>query len=341
MRDPLGRSRRWLGALLARALAGGLRWAVRLTGPGEPAPAAVAGGPESDIPEPDLPLGPAPDERRVARWISFVLILSALAGVGLLAVYALGGQVQIEGALLGLALGGIGIGLVLWGKYLFPHEIVTEEREPHPSTAPERLAAEASLGRVEEGVPRRTFLFRLLLAAAAALGLAAIFPIRSLGPGPGRSLFRTSWRRGTLLVDEGGNPVRVGDLPEGGVLTVFPDGHTDAEDSQAVLVKVDPELLRFPDDRGAWVPEGNICYSKICTHAGCPVGLYSADTHQLLCPCHQSAFDVIEGARPIFGPASRPLPQLPLEVDGEGFLRAAGDFPEPVGPGFWNREAGR
>ena len=82
-----------------------------------------------------------------------------------------------------------------------------------------------------------------------------------------------------------------------------------------------------------------IAYSKICTHVGCPVGLYQADTHELLCPCHQSTFDVLDGARPRFGPATRSLPQLPLAVDGDGFLTAQSDFTEPVGPGFWNRDA--
>jgi ubiquinol-cytochrome c reductase iron-sulfur subunit len=129
-------------------------------------------------------------------------------------------------------------------------------------------------------------------------------------------------------------------LEVGGVVTVFPVGRTTAADSQAILVKVEEGELHLPDGRAAWAPGGNVCYSKICTHAGCPVGLYLAETHQLQCPCHQSAFDVTRGAEPVFGPATRPLPQLPLEADAQGFLRARGDFPEPVGPGFWNRERG-
>jgi ubiquinol-cytochrome c reductase iron-sulfur subunit len=105
--------------------------------------------------------------------------------------------------------------------------------------------------------------------------------------------------------------------------------------SQALLIRVDPALLRLPAGRSGWAPRGYIAFSKFCTHAGCPVGLYRASTHKLLCPCHQSTFDVLEGARPVFGPTTRALPQLPLDVDAEGYLRAKGDFSAPVGPGFW------
>ena len=126
-------------------------------------------------------------------------------------------------------------------------------------------------------------------------------------------------------------------MPLDGVVTVFPEGHTNAMDSQAVVVRVDPDILELPPDREGWAPEGNVCYSKLCTHAGCPVGLYLASTRQLQCPCHQSAFNVTNGAEVEFGPAPRPLPQLELFVDEEGFLRAGGDFSGPVGPGFWDR----
>jgi ubiquinol-cytochrome c reductase iron-sulfur subunit len=132
-------------------------------------------------------------------------------------------------------------------------------------------------------------------------------------------------------------PVKHTDLVVGGVLTVFPEGHTDAEDSQAILVRVRPDELRLPGHMNRWAPGGNVCYSKICTHAGCPVGLFVAQLHQLQCPCHQSAFDVLDGATVVFGPAARPLPQLPIYVGSDGLLRARSDFPEPVGPGWWSR----
>jgi ubiquinol-cytochrome c reductase iron-sulfur subunit len=279
---------------------------------------------------------PQPPHREVVwvRRISAVFVLAILAGIGLLVLYALNGSVELQGILLGILLGGIGFGLVFWGKHLIPEDIVTEERGPHGSAERDLDAVGAAME--EEAVPRRTILIRLLLGTLGALGLAAIFPIRSLGPGPGDALFRTSWRRGRLLVDETGKPILANSLELGGVVTVFPEGATLSEDSQAILVKVDTSELRLPAGRESWAPLGNVCYSKLCTHAGCPVGLYSKRLHQLQCPCHQSAFDVLSGAEPVFGPAPRPLPQLPIYVDANGMLRAQADFPEPVGPGFWN-----
>ena len=147
--------------------------------------------------------------RKAERRAGAAFGLSALAGLGLLVVYAAGGEVQLEGILLGVALGGIGAGLILWGKRLIPGGVVTEEREPHPSSEPQAEAAEETLEEGAEELGRRSFLVRMLVAAAGALGLAAIFPIRSLGPGPGGSLFRTAWRRGSRLVTSDGRPSSV------------------------------------------------------------------------------------------------------------------------------------
>lgn len=276
------------------------------------------------------------EERAWTRRIALLFVLAILAGLGLLIVYALDGPVPMQGLLLGILLGDIGLGLVFWALHLIPEEVVTEGRGAHGSDAIEVRAMDRERDEEAEAIPRRALLVRLLMGTAAALGLAAIFPIRSLGPGPGRALFRTSWTPDALLVDETGKPVRADTLAEGGVLTVFPEGAPGAEDSQVVLVKVDPGALRLPPGRSGWAPQGNVCYSKICTHAGCPVGLYSRKNLQLQCPCHQSAFDVTNGAEPVFGPAPRPLPQLSIYIDRSGFLRARGDFTEPVGPGFWN-----
>lgn len=272
--------------------------------------------------------------------VAVALVLSALAGLGLAAVYILGGQPQIEGALLAVALGGVGTALIVWGKYLLPHDELVEMRERGPSPGEERAALEEELERGGGEIGRRRFLVRLLAAAAGALGLAAVFPIRSLGPSPGRTLVETDWRRGLRLVDEAGTPIRLGDLEVGSVITVFPEGRVGSADAQTLLIRVEPDALELPPERLAWAPEGHVGYSKICPHAGCPVGLFRSETAELLCPCHQSTFNVLRGAEPVFGPAGRPLPQLPIEVDDGGFLVAGGDFPEPVGPGFWNREGG-
>ncbi len=262
------------------------------------------------------------------------LVCSTLAGLGLLVVYWLGGQPQIEGTLLAVALGGLGAALILWERRLMAHEQVEEERVA-PSSRDERAGARAALEQGGQEIGRRRFLVRLLGAAAGALGLAALFPIRSLGPAPGRSLFETAWRLGTIAVDETGVPVQADQVPVGSVLTVFPQGQLGSSDGQALLIRVEAGALRLPAERMAGAPEGFVAYSKVCTHAGCPVGLYRAQTRELLCPCHQSTFDVLTGAQPTFGPASRALPQLPIEIGSDGLVRARGDFTEPIGPGFW------
>jgi len=271
------------------------------------------------------------------RLVGAAFILSILASLALTAVYAGGGQPQLEGALLAVSLGSLGVGIILWASDLLIPEEVTEEREPEPSPPGVRAAAETALEMGGRQLTRRTALSRLLLGALGALGLAALFPIRSLGPGPGRSLFHTQWSAGARVVDSEGHPVSVRDLEIGSVVTVFPEGFVGSPVSQALLIRVEPGSLQLSPERLAWAPDGVVAFSKICTHAGCPVGLYVASTHRLLCPCHQSTFDVLRGATPVFGPASRPLPQLPLEAGAGGVLRARADFQEPVGPGFWDR----
>jgi ubiquinol-cytochrome c reductase iron-sulfur subunit len=275
-----------------------------------------------------------PPKKRPERPVALALLCTVLAALGLTVVYWLGGQPQIEGALLAVALGGFGAALILWDRGLLPQEQIEDPRHL-PSAAEDRAAAQAYLEEGGEEIGRRRFLVRLLAAAAAALGLAALFPIRSLGRAPGLSLFRTSWRPGSLVVDETGATVAADELSVGSVITVFPQGHEGSPDSQAVLIRVEEGALQLPTDRAAGAPGGLVAYSKVCTHAGCPVGLYETQTHRLHCPCHQSTFDVLRGARPVFGPAARPLPQLPIQIGPDGLLRATGDFTEPVGPGFW------
>jgi ubiquinol-cytochrome c reductase iron-sulfur subunit len=275
---------------------------------------------------------------RAERAIVAALGVSMLASLGLIVLYALGGGAQLEGILLALALGGVGAAIVIWAIALLAAPIEVEERHSLESSGEERAGARDALD--PEQISRRRFLVRLLGGASAVLGAALVLPALSLGPEPGRDLFRTGWRAGSRVVDANGTPIRPGDLPLGSVQTVFPSGEVGRPDSQTLLIRVRAEDLRLDAGRADWAPQGAIGYSKICTHAGCPVGLYRAEEHALLCPCHQSTFDVLRGAVPIFGPAARPLPQLPLEVDGDGYLVARGDFPEPVGPGFWDMTHG-
>ncbi|MEA2453262.1 MAG: ubiquinol-cytochrome c reductase iron-sulfur subunit [Actinomycetota bacterium] len=255
-------------------------------------------------------------------------VVSLISSVGLIAWYFTGGGPRGEGILLGLALGGMGLGVVIWAVFLMHSPTETEERPP--------LAEDAERATGAPEVTRRTLLVRLLGAAGVALGGGIAVPALSLGPRPGQSLFKTAWTTGARLVDRDGNLVRAADIGLREVLTVFPEGHAGSADSQTLIVKVDPATLDLPEGRDDWTPEGLVAYSKICTHAGCPVGLYRSESHELLCPCHQSTFDVLKGAEPTFGPAARALPQLPLAIDENGYVVAQADFSEPVGPSFWN-----
>jgi ubiquinol-cytochrome c reductase iron-sulfur subunit len=265
-------------------------------------------------------------------------VLSMLASLGLVVVYLLGGEPQAEGVLLGIALGGLGVGISLWAVRLLPSQTETEDRDELASSAAAVQATEDTLE--PDAVTRRSALLKLMVAAGATVGGALAIPALSLGPRPGQSLFRTQWSPGARVVDADGEPVRPTDLVLGSVTTVYPQGHVGAPDAQTLLIKLDAGALEMPEERVSWAPEGCIGYSKICTHAGCPVGLYRAQAHELLCPCHQSTFDVLRGCEVTFGPADRPLPQLPMGLDDEGYLIALDDFPEPVGPGFWNMASG-
>jgi ubiquinol-cytochrome c reductase iron-sulfur subunit len=265
------------------------------------------------------------------RTVALAFIISMVASVSLVAVYVAGGNRPAEGILLGLALGGLGVGVVAW-TVLIDVPVQTEER-PSFEESPEEEGETAPTG---DRLSRRAALVRLGLGAAATFGAALAIPTLSLGPTPGQSLYRTRWTDGARVVNSTNQPIRPEDLPLEGVMTVFPEDNVGSADSQTLLVRVDPALLQLPHDRSDWAPEGCVGYSKVCTHAGCPVGLYRAEAHQFLCPCHQSTFDVLRGATPVFGPAVRPLPQLPLEVDDDGYLVARGDFSQPVGPSFWN-----
>jgi ubiquinol-cytochrome c reductase iron-sulfur subunit len=289
----------------------------------------------------DAPL--SRDQQRAARVTATCFVVAILAGVALFAVYFAGGNTQVEGVLFALALGAFGIGIVIWGESLLAAHEAVEDRHEFTTGEESRLALveafEEEAGPVLRQGGRRSFLVRLLAGAAGALGLALLLPGLSLGPAPGRSLSETSWRRGKRVVGEDGKPIAFDDLPTDSFVTVFPEGEdVNRADSQALLIRVPADLLELPADRLAAVPGGtHVAYSKICSHAGCPVGLYRAETRSLICPCHQSQFDVLRGCKPYFGPAARPLPQLPLGVDAEGYLIALGDFYEPVGPAFWHR----
>ena len=275
-------------------------------------------------------------DRRDELIVTACFLGAAAAGIGLAVTYALGGQTQIEGLLLGLALLGIASGLILWSHRLLPTRPVVSERGELQSAPEVDQDVEEDLQR--GGLSRRKAISRSLGLALAALGAGLALPVRSLGPSPGRALLETPWGAGRRrLVTSDGRPVEAVAVPSDGLVTAFPEGSPNSADGQVVLMRVDPALLRPRPGREDWSPNGLVAYSKVCTHAGCPVGLYQPLDHTLLCPCHQSTFDVLDGAKPLIGPAAIELPQLPLEIDAQGFVVGRGEFSDPVGPGFWHR----
>lgn len=275
--------------------------------------------------------------RRTERAIAASFIVATLAGVGLAVTYWFGGQTQLEGAMLFVSLGGLGFGVTLWGKALMPQGPFEQERANLIGSAEDQEAFKAAFVRGEESFESRRNLLRLFLGGVGAVGVALLFPIRSLGPNPGRTLFQTQWRPGSRMVDTNGRRVGVTTLEVGGAITVFPEGFVGTDDSQTILIRPSTTPVVTRPGREDWSPDGYLAYSKLCTHAGCPVGLYEHERKQLLCPCHQSTFNVLQGAQPAFGPATRPLPQLPIMVDDQGNFVSQSDYTEPVGPGFWNR----
>lgn len=273
-------------------------------------------------------------ERWMERLVAAAFGVTIVTGVALLAVYGAGGQTQVEGVILAVCLGSLGLGVVVWANELMQTRTAIEERHPFASSAAAPAISEVL--DEEAGFTRRGFLVKMFLGALAGLAAALAIPALSLGPAPGRELFTTSWAPGRRLVDIDGTVVRAADLDVGSVVTVFPEGDAGSAQAQTVLIRVSSDSLRLSPDRLAGAPGGYVAYSKVCTHAGCPVGLYRASEQQLICPCHQSTFDVLDGATPVFGPAARALPQLPIALAEDGTFVALGDFPEPVGPAFWD-----
>src|SRR5579884_1883051 len=227
-------------------------------------------------------------ERRVERRIAVYWGITVVSALVLAGVYLAGGQPQFEGVLLMIAFGSLGLGFVVFARDLLPGSNQTADRAEHVSSAEEKEAVEESLERGEQPFVRRSFLLRMLGLAGGALGIAALFPINSLGPHPGDTLAHTLWRKGSRLVTADNSPVRLGDLAVDGVLTVFPEGAAGDEDSQTILINLGDTPQAVPAGREGWSVQGHVAYSKVCTHAGCPVGLYRSLSHQLLCPCHQS-----------------------------------------------------
>jgi ubiquinol-cytochrome c reductase iron-sulfur subunit len=284
-------------------------------------------------------------------------------------VFGLGASNVALGASLSGALLFIGIGLIHWARKLMGDHEIVEMRHPARSSDEDReeTLRVLALGAEESGIARRPLVRNSLLGAMGILLAPVVVLLRDLGPTPnqvaddkkypGAGLEHTVWDKGMRVVrDVVGTPVRPGDLEIGDLINAEPELLFEVDDQgepvlegvalqiakskgAVVLVRMDPEDNKPGSGREDWAVDGILCYSKICTHVGCPISLYEKKTHHLLCPCHQSTFDLADAAKVVFGPAARALPQLPLMVDDDGYLVAQSDFKEPVGPSYWERDS--
>jgi ubiquinol-cytochrome c reductase iron-sulfur subunit len=285
----------------------------------------------------------AKNPSRAEAIIALILVVAIVMIVGFGVAYWQNWNPWAIGATMGAGLLLLGFGLTAWGKYLMPQGPFVEERHVLASSSEERSSMAAALvERSAVVVKRRKLLGGLFAIGSGIFGIVAIFPLlRSLGPQPGTSLDVTDWRKGSLLVDSNGRPVHKGTLVVGGIMTVYPKGRQNSQYGQSVdqtvLIRVQDTDLTTAEGRETWAPAGYVAYSKLCTHLGCPVGLYEQQLELLVCPCHQSMFNVRNGAVPQFGPAPRPLPQLPLKFDTDGNLVAQAGYDQAVGPGFYER----
>jgi quinol---cytochrome c reductase iron-sulfur subunit len=310
----------------------------------------------------------SPGDRRAERIVAGFFLLTAVSSIAFTVVYIAwpwkfsldGGWSWLYTPLLGitmaLALFGLGGGIVAWGKLLIPHEEAVQQRHDGFSTEVDRVTTAATFkdGVEMTGLARRSVMKRSLGLASAAFGVMTIIPLGGLIKKPrsdADGLMHTPWGANIHLIYLDGKRIKPEDLRPGSMETVFPEvsGGTTRGDTPVMLIRLDPDSRRQPrtgQDDYSWPRDASgksimagayVAFSKICTHLGCPTSLYEHETAKILCPCHQSQFDVLRDAKPIFGPATRSLPMLRIDVDEGGYFIATGDFREPVGPAFWER----
>ena len=301
---------------------------------------------------PALPPPPPPDPERAlpeyvvrprdVTLVALLLLASGAFAAAFVVVYLVDANTQLLGLSAGLAAAALAAALVLAGFRLSPQELVEERRET-PVDPEAQAEAEQILDESAQRLPRRRLLLGAGAAAGTLAGAAALVPLASLGARVGSSLDETPWRRGRRLVREDGRPIRADEIDVGGFVTAFPEGADPRElGSPVVLLRIREDELRLPADRRGWAPGGLMAFSRICTHAGCAISLFRYPLYApaspgpaLVCPCHYSTFDVTRAAEVTFGPAARPLPQLPLVVDADGHVLAGGGFSGKIGPSWW------
>jgi ubiquinol-cytochrome c reductase iron-sulfur subunit len=322
--------------------------------------------------EPHRPRASDIDEKvakRIERQVAALFTLSAVCTVGFMVAYtevprdsvvnffplgAVNASNFYLGLLLGVALFALGAGAIYWARNLMTDVEFPQERHPLESDPQDKADATAEFrqGVEDSGIKRRPLIRRSLLGALAILPLPALWILRDLGPLPEDTLRQTAWKAGERIINDNtvsldgttGRGVRPEDVIIGSIVNARPavalssgdDFNNMIAKSAILLVRMDPADIKSQKERD-WGYQGIVAYSKICTHVGCPVALYEQQTHHMLCPCHQSTFDLSEDGKVIFGPAARSLPQLPITVDAEGYLVARSGFDQPVGPSFWER----
>ncbi|MFD4588729.1 Rieske 2Fe-2S domain-containing protein [Streptomyces sp. NPDC058423] len=305
------------------------------------------------------------DERaakRSERTVALLFTVSMLSTVAFIAAYVIFPVDKIVyiwpfghvsalnfalGVTLGVALFCIGAGAVHWARTLMSDQELVDERHPieAPPEVKAKVLADFAAGAEESGFGRRKLIRNTLFGALTMVPLSGVVLLRDLGPLPEDKLRHTLWAKGKQLINMNTHePLRPEDVTVGSLTFAMPEGlsehdhsfQTEIAKAALMIVRIQPEDIK--DKRELeWSHEGIVAFSKICTHVGCPISLYEQQTHHVLCPCHQSTFDLSDGARVIFGPAGHALPQLRIGVNDEGFLEALGDFDEPVGPAFWER----
>ena len=301
--------------------------------------------------EPERIVAAGEPSPRAELAVLVLLALATLFSAGFIVVYAtdsLGNRTQLLGITLGGALALLAIALIVVAKQL----VVSEELEDeyHEGEPSEQEAVARIVGESGSRFTRKRLLTAAGTGAGATLGLALLTPALSLGPLLDTSAFgETPWRRGRRLVDSENRPLLADDIEQETFYTAYAEG-VDKDDigSPVVVVRLDESALRLPPERAQWAPGGILAFSKVCTHAGCAIALYRKPTFAptqprpaLVCPCHYSTFDPATGGEVIFGPAGRPLPQLPLIVDSAGHLRAGGNYSGKVGPAWGGVRSGR
>ncbi len=310
--------------------------------------------------------------RRVERQVAAMFMLAALMVILFVVAYVgidpytmiyipvlgeVGAQNVALGFTFGLGVFAIGAGAIQWAKKLMPDVEVVQERHSMESSPEETDAAAEQFerGKEESGFGQYRLIRRTLIAALALFPIPIVVLLRDLwspknggfGPSPAEVLSETAWEADMPIVTDGTYAkIRPEDIPVGGLVSALPENINEIQEEEhnlnargkaaILLVRMEPDEIRSQQGEG-WDFQGIVAYSKICTHVGCPIALYEHRTHHLLCPCHQSTFDLADSGNVIFGPAARRMPQLPIGVDEEGFLVAKMPFQEPVGPSFWER----